>query len=371
VKHRATQFRRELEDRLESMRLSQETVLTHIPKQVRSLTMREFGEKYNGDIQAALRGLHKAKFLNERGKEVLEKIDKDTRKRKWEASQDNGDTDHEKENSRAPKTAKLANPSPQRAGKAFGTPTKSRTLSRIPASPFTAGSPSKSRLAFTTSTSQYTKSRPVSPSKLGPNKTMSTFHSGVFNPSLPAKGPAYPLASNTRSALVAAGHVPASPKPKSLAAAVAVKQHNRTESQASNTSNGTTDLPASTASEYSSVPSSPTTRQQLQPLSQNTQNTGATPHNLFTPKNANGQKVDLARSLSFTMAISALNAGQGGTEGGTVGKQLISFDPFQTSPNSALAQLEKEGVTESARKEVKRQMSTFIREMADKWKIVE
>lgn len=45
--------------------------------------MREFGTNYNGDIQAALRGLQKERM----GGEVTE-IDKSTRKRKWVASQE-------------------------------------------------------------------------------------------------------------------------------------------------------------------------------------------------------------------------------------------------------------------------------------------
>lgn len=91
VAHRAVQFRRELEDRLENFTLNQETLLSHIPKGVRQMTMREFGEKYNGNIQAAVRGLHRAKFVSERGESALEKIDKDTRKRKWVESQETED----------------------------------------------------------------------------------------------------------------------------------------------------------------------------------------------------------------------------------------------------------------------------------------
>lgn len=68
--------------------MNQETLLSHIPKSVRSMTMRDFGEKYKGNVQAAVRGVQKAKFVNERGESALEKIDKSTRKRKWVASQE-------------------------------------------------------------------------------------------------------------------------------------------------------------------------------------------------------------------------------------------------------------------------------------------
>jgi hypothetical protein len=51
--------------------------------------MREFGEKYDGDIQAALRGVQRERMgVSEEiwpgGREI--EIDKSTRKRKWVAS---------------------------------------------------------------------------------------------------------------------------------------------------------------------------------------------------------------------------------------------------------------------------------------------
>lgn len=58
-----------------------------MPKLVRGLTMREFGEKYNGDVQAALRGVQREKLgmSADVGAGDIE-IDKSTRKRKWVAS---------------------------------------------------------------------------------------------------------------------------------------------------------------------------------------------------------------------------------------------------------------------------------------------
>ncbi|KAK7056737.1 hypothetical protein VNI00_002454 [Paramarasmius palmivorus] len=52
------------------------------------MTMREFGEKYNGNIQAALRGVQKEKFKASGAGEGMGEIDKSTRKRKWIASQE-------------------------------------------------------------------------------------------------------------------------------------------------------------------------------------------------------------------------------------------------------------------------------------------
>jgi len=52
------------------------------------MTMREFGEKYKGNVQAALRGFQKEKFVGGGGEGGLGETDKSTRKRKWVASQD-------------------------------------------------------------------------------------------------------------------------------------------------------------------------------------------------------------------------------------------------------------------------------------------
>lgn len=68
--------------------MHQEGQVSRIPKQVRNMTMREFGDKYNGNIQAALRGFQKEKFAASGGEGSLGELDKDARKRKWMASQE-------------------------------------------------------------------------------------------------------------------------------------------------------------------------------------------------------------------------------------------------------------------------------------------
>lgn len=52
------------------------------------MKMRDFGQKYDGNIQAAVMGIQRARFISERGQDTLQKIDKDTRKRKWFESVD-------------------------------------------------------------------------------------------------------------------------------------------------------------------------------------------------------------------------------------------------------------------------------------------
>lgn len=73
--------------------MHQEGQVSRIPKQVRNMKMREFGGKYNGNVQAALRGFQKEKFVAAGGEGGLGELDKDARKRKWVASQevDSGD----------------------------------------------------------------------------------------------------------------------------------------------------------------------------------------------------------------------------------------------------------------------------------------
>ena len=88
VAHRTRQFESWLADRLENFNMHQEGQVSRIPKQVRNMKMREFGEKYNGNVQAALRGFQKEKFVATGGEGTLGELDKDARKRKWVASQE-------------------------------------------------------------------------------------------------------------------------------------------------------------------------------------------------------------------------------------------------------------------------------------------
>jgi hypothetical protein len=84
VNHRRIQFKSWLNDHLENFSIHQEGLVSRIPKQVRAMKMRDFGAKYNGNIQAALRGVQRDKFVAAGATE----IDKSTRKRKWVASQE-------------------------------------------------------------------------------------------------------------------------------------------------------------------------------------------------------------------------------------------------------------------------------------------
>jgi hypothetical protein len=52
------------------------------------MTMREFGEKYNGNVQEALRGVQREKMAAAGLDANFAEIDRSERKRKWVASQE-------------------------------------------------------------------------------------------------------------------------------------------------------------------------------------------------------------------------------------------------------------------------------------------
>ena len=58
---RTRRFEDALSDMLVTFRSHQERLLVRLPKQVLSMTMREFGDVYNGDVKACLRGLQRDK----------------------------------------------------------------------------------------------------------------------------------------------------------------------------------------------------------------------------------------------------------------------------------------------------------------------
>jgi len=88
VAHRERQFKGWLQEKLEIFDLHQEGQISRIPKQVRGMTMREFGGKYEGNIQSALRGFQKERLAAAGIDATQGEIDKSTRKRKWVASQE-------------------------------------------------------------------------------------------------------------------------------------------------------------------------------------------------------------------------------------------------------------------------------------------
>lgn len=91
VAHRTRQFEAWLTDRLENFTIHQEGQVSRIPKQVRGMTLREFGEKYQGNVQLALKGFQREKIAAAGGDSSLADIDKSMRKRKRVAQEAEGD----------------------------------------------------------------------------------------------------------------------------------------------------------------------------------------------------------------------------------------------------------------------------------------
>ena len=78
VAHRTRQLESWLSDTLAAFRNRHERQLTYIPHLVRGMTMAEFGDKYDGDAQAALRGLKKEGLTVD-----VAPLDRNEMKRKW------------------------------------------------------------------------------------------------------------------------------------------------------------------------------------------------------------------------------------------------------------------------------------------------
>ncbi|TBU44509.1 hypothetical protein BD309DRAFT_958302 [Dichomitus squalens] len=191
VAHKTRQFEDWLEDTLENFRRHQETLISRMPRIVRSVTMREFA-KYKGDIQAAVKGLSRELLGSEDAT-----IDLTTRKRKWVESQE---VEGKEEPARGVKNARtvvatpkknpVASVVPQSAQKSrlpiTKTPAKTRNISRIPSG---AVSPSPQKGVSKPLGFPRTPSRFASPAK--PSQARATNSrvpsSSTFNPVLPSE----------------------------------------------------------------------------------------------------------------------------------------------------------------------------------------
>ncbi|KAF7346226.1 Nbl1-Borealin-N domain-containing protein [Mycena sanguinolenta] len=194
VNHRKLQFRSWLNDHLENFSIHQEGLVSRIPKQVRAMKMRDFGAKYNGNIQAALRGVQREKFAAAGATE----IDKSTRKRKWVASQDFDASEKAAKNARltvSPQKKPGSSTGPGTAQRARNLAAKASTLPRSFGSP----SPQKFRAPFNANAATHSPRplprAPLSPSKLkqvsNPPPRSRVPSITTFNPMVP-KTPGYP-----------------------------------------------------------------------------------------------------------------------------------------------------------------------------------
>ncbi|KAF7422611.1 hypothetical protein PC9H_010767 [Pleurotus ostreatus] len=392
VAHRTSQFQAWLEDALENFNIHQEGHVIRIPKLVRGMKMRDFGAKYNGNVQAALKGIQRQRLeaaaVENGGGGLSETI----KKRKWAANQEAietaASTSNQGEPSRAMKTARLMPPSPSkpvaqrqssvqplRTHPLPKTPKMVRSSKRVDASP----SPSKPKPPFISSGfSRVPSSRPASPVKTGKPLPSSRVPSvPTFNPSLLSKGPAYPglparLPRKDESMLSVNGSPLANPyefgmgwfkgsdpKPATggnpertlrKANSIIIRRdtsgssfHSRTDSQAS--------LFTSAASSSSHSRTSSESVHDHQPSHFSNKPPAVLPaavfDNLTTPKPI--------RSLpSATVALTTKDG------------HVLEIDPLQASPGTIDA---LEGITDSAKKQARDDMVRLVQAAVDKWKI--
>ncbi|KAF8582836.1 hypothetical protein K439DRAFT_121931 [Ramaria rubella] len=191
VKDRIRQFEAYLAHSLEAFKLRHENEVTRIPRAIRTLTIAEFADKYDGDVNKALQAITKARM--EASGEPTE-LDASARKRKWQPSTDGP---QEVESSRAAKNARIASPQKEAAGaRPRLVKTPGSRLRRPPPSP----GPSTSI--------KHSPSKPFQTTTLAKQQLLNNrMPSSTFSPILP-KTPAYPRRPRANESLLSANGSP-------------------------------------------------------------------------------------------------------------------------------------------------------------------
>ncbi|KAG2140263.1 uncharacterized protein EDB93DRAFT_1162341 [Suillus bovinus] len=380
VEHRVRQLEEWLADALKNFRLHQEGLISRIPKLVRGVTMGEFADTYNGDIQACLRGLVGGAPPN------LE-IDRETRKRKWEEAS---------EGERAVKNARMMHVTPKRKPPPMNTGTAQRVRTFSAAVPRTPGQlrptlrlPSVSPQKPSTLRTSPSKLRVPSPLKVSsspgksipwnakpPSQAKRPPTSATFAPTLPTKTPTYPTLRAPRrdeSMLSLNGSPLANPYKLGLDwfvteeedegihdMDVKVKGKGK-ETQVNMQGEGKTlrrvnSIVIRRDPSVSLVPSSSTQTTFSQTHSQadsQTQN-----HNRTHALLAHGSSsLSSLPSSSSARAVVAISTSDG---------HVLEFDPLQTSPRALDALV---GITDSAKKQAREDMGRLVQAAVSKWSI--
>ncbi|KAF8908902.1 hypothetical protein CPB84DRAFT_1813168 [Gymnopilus junonius] len=400
VAHRTRQFEAWLSDKLEHFTIHQEGQVSRIPKQVRSMTMREFGVKYEGNIQLALRGYQKERLAAAGADASFGEIDKSMRKRKWVASHEvdaeasgSGqlkDTDSQ----RRPKNARIQPASPQKvAGSSTGPGTAqhsrmTRSMGRIPQTgqSFETQAPFQQYDIFAESTTNSRLASPLKQTSSYPNlvpqqnrvPSSSTSNTDRTAMRLPRKDESMlsingsPLANPYEFGLGWFKGIEMAeleleeedPQDEQLRtkSSIIIRRdpsvvfpmsglHSRTDSQTSfytASSSQTTSSSSSRSRENSQAPVPNAPRTNLETFR-------------FPPaKQDNGIEATPRPQPSHTRSFSALVAIP------TRDGHLLEFDPLQTSPRALDA---LEGISDSAKKQAKVEMGRLIQATVDKWKI--
>ncbi|KAG1775779.1 hypothetical protein EV702DRAFT_1114724 [Suillus placidus] len=395
VEHRVRQLEEWLADALKNFRLHQEGLISRIPKLVRGVTMGEFADTYDGDIQACLRGLVGGAPPN------LE-IDRETRKRKWEEAS---------EGERAVKNARTMHATPKKKLPPANTGTAQRVRTFSAAVPRTPGQlrptfrlPSVSPQKPSALRTSPSKLRAPSPFKVppSPGKSMPWNAkppsqakrpptSATFAPTLPAKTPTYPTLRAPRrdeSMLSLNGSPLANPYKLGLEwfateeedgindMDVKTKGKGK-ETQIDTQGEGKTlrrvnSIVIRRDPSVSLVPSSSTqttfsqthSRANSQTQNHNRTHSRTATHvpepptpRLATHSLMPSSSLSSLPSSSSARAVVAISTSDG---------HVLEFDPLQTSPRALDALV---GITDSAKKQAREEMGRLVQAAVSKWSI--
>ncbi|KAI0247141.1 hypothetical protein BJV78DRAFT_1285787 [Lactifluus subvellereus] len=357
VAHRTRQLESWLSDTLAAFRNRHERQLAYIPHLVRGMTMAEFGDKYDGDVQAALRGLQKERLTVD-----VAPIDRNAMKRKW-APAPEGETEIRPEDknpdsnhTRAAKNPRIAPPSPQKK-----LPPQNAALSRVHVSktPGTsriqgfsaAPSPSPRKLARIPSSTLPRPTSPAKPTAASLARQVRVPSASTFKPAIP-KTPAYPprWPRKDESMLSINGSPLANPYELGLdwlAEGDAAEEDGpgravlrRTASNIVIRRDPSFAVPSNTSGTL------------------NHHQSGHSRSNSQSHPHSNSRAEGIAASNSGHMAARVAVPTRDG--------HLLEFDPLLTSPG-ALDKLE--GITDSAKKQAKEDMSKLVQAAVVKWTV--
>ncbi|KAH8108674.1 hypothetical protein DFH11DRAFT_1516417, partial [Phellopilus nigrolimitatus] len=339
VAHRTRQFEESLAQILESFRNHHEGQVLRVPKLVRNITMAEFADKYNGDINECLRGVQRQRHGGE------PTLDSSLKKRKWKDSDDVPGPE-DAESSRASKTARIASPVKMDAAKILKarlnkTP-KTVCLNYTILKCFAQASPTKLKPL----------SRTTSPSKASTSRLPS---SREFNPLLP-KTPAYPRAPRKNESMMSINGSPLAYPLSRGAAPHTINEEDDEQARSRSTLKRAKSIiirqDLSAEGSHSRAPS-----QSSQPT-----NHSRSQSPLRGGHSSSGSSSSLPSSSDSAVFAQPSAFMRVPTKDG----MILEFDPLLTTPD----ELESlEGITDSAKKQAREDMTRLVQAALARWKI--